>query len=227
MVLHDKVALFDFCETLVNFQTADAYVDYVRDKSSDKRMLRMEKMWNLLSKYKIISFIEKVTRYRMSFNKRFKLYQLKNFDKKTLEKFAEGYYNDCIKPNFIITVLNVMKDLQKQGYAIGVVSGGYGIYEYLFVREYKLDFLLSSNIKFDNNYKCTGTLEGKDCLNENKLYYLNKYFVKKPVYSVAYSDSLTDIPFLRWATKGVVISRENRQKWNINYKFEEIIWTKR
>ena len=28
----NKVALFDFCETIANFQTADAYVDFVRTK---------------------------------------------------------------------------------------------------------------------------------------------------------------------------------------------------
>ena len=32
-----KIALFDFCETIANFQTADAFVDFVRFNENKKK----------------------------------------------------------------------------------------------------------------------------------------------------------------------------------------------
>ena len=53
-----KIALFDFCETLANFQTADAYVKYVISKD----YIKINKGFNyylqiFLSKLKISSVL--------------------------------------------------------------------------------------------------------------------------------------------------------------------------
>lgn len=219
-----KVALFDFCETLVDFQTADSFVDFVRRKTFDKRMLRLEKIQQLLCRSKILQLIDKITFYRFSINKRIKLYQLKGFTERELDGFAVEYYNVEIKNHFISNMLAKLKEFQNQGYTVGIVSGGYGIYERLFVKEFGVDFLLCSNLKMGDNNICTGKMKGKDCLQNNKLTYLNEYFKKKPSFSVAFTDSKSDLPFLRWATKGVVVSRHISQKWVLTNNFEEIIW---
>ena len=219
----DKVALFDFCETLVNFQTADAFVDYVREKMQSPRMLRKEKLQRLLRSLKLIQILEKITLGNFSINKRFKLWQLKGIETKELEILAYDYYQNRIKPNFIHKLVQKLNELKKEKFAIYLVSGGYDIYLKYFIEEYRLDGMISSRIKMKEGI-CTGRMNGKDCLRKNKILLLDKYFDEKPGYSIAFSDSITDLPFLLWVNKGYVISFNKHQIWINNYKLEEIIW---
>ena len=41
MLYREKVAFFDFCETLVDFQTADAFCDYVRERTKKTKMFKI------------------------------------------------------------------------------------------------------------------------------------------------------------------------------------------
>lgn len=222
----NRVALFDFCETLVNFQTADAYVDFVREKLNDKRMYMMESMQKLLNTLKVIQIAEKITRYRYSINKRIKLIQLKGHSYAQLQELAKDYYQERITPNLIPDMLNKMFELKKEGYSILLVSGGYDIYLRYFMEEYNLSGLISTRIGFKENI-CTGRFDGLDCLREGKTELLNLYFESKPQYSVAFSDSVTDLPFLKWVNDGYVVSRNTTQNWAIDNHLKEIIWTEK
>lgn len=215
-----KVALFDFCETLANFQTADAFVDFVRNHSNSHIMKSKEKMWLFMRKSRLMSVLDLVTKKQNS--KRIKLHQLKGIKKNELEDLSQEYYKQRIRPNLIRPILNRMLSLKHEGYTIGLVSGGYGIYLKYFVEEFKIDFCISSELDFKGDY-CTGKMRGLDCMNQNKVMLLNRYFKEKPFKSIAFSDSITDIPFLQWTKEGVVVSR-NHQKWIENYNFSEIIW---
>ena len=220
----EKVALFDFCETLVDFQTADAYVNYVRERTGRVRMRRIELFQNILLKTFITPVLEKLTSGKFAINKRLKLSQLKGLSCQELGFLARGYYEDRIKPHFIARMIDELVKLKEAGYCIGIVSGGYGIYEKFFVDEFGLNFLLCSNIQIGENGVCTGKMEGKDCMNENKVEYLNKLFTNKPSRTVAYSDSISDLPFLKWADEGFVVSRNNHQNWSCKNNLKEIIW---
>lgn len=219
----NKVALFDFCETLANFQTADPFVDYVRDHRQQKRMVRWEKIKRLHDRSIIIGLIEYIFFPKFSISKRLKLFQLRGFCKSDLEIFAKGYYKEKIKPNLIKKVLEEMTSLKSEGYKIYLVSGGYDIYLKYFVQDYELDGCISSKIGFKGNI-CTGHLDGKDCMFDNKVTLLDRFFVTKPSFTVAYSDSKTDIPFLKWADEGVVISKNRPKEWAGDNNFREIIW---
>ena len=218
----NRVALFDFCETLVNFQTADAFVDFVRTKSQNKRMFILERIRMFLIKFHVLAFLERRFFSRIPIHKITKLFQLRGLCQKELEYYASLYYNEKIKPNFIPKVLAILKDKQKNGYTIAIVSGGYGIYLKYFAKEFNVPFVLSSNIKFKNNV-CTGLLDGPDCMEENKIKYLEKVFAKDRIQSEAYSDSITDLPLLNWADQGYVISKGKHQNW-ISDNLIEIIW---
>lgn len=219
----NKVALFDFCETLVSFQTADAFVDYVREKLNDARMYKLERMQNSLRRLKIIQIIEKITRYRFSINKRVKLWQLKGHDFAELQELAREYYRERIKPNIIPDILEEMLELKSHDYSVMLVSGGYDLYLKYFVDEYALSGVISTKIGFDNNV-CTGKFDGIDCLGEGKIKLLNLYYPSKPQYSVAFSDSISDLPFLKWVDQGFVISCSKHQSWSKNNDLKEIIW---
>lgn len=219
----NKIALFDFCETIANFQTADAFVDYVRQCKNDRKMLCLETIQLFLRRVCIIRVLEKITGYRLSINKRLKLFQLKGICKTEIEKYSYLYYVNKIKPNLIHLILDKLIQLRNEGYSIYLVSGGYNIYLQHFVDEYKLNGLISTRIGFRDGI-CTGKFDGIDCLNDNKVTLLNRHFKKKPSSSIAYSDSKSDLPFLLWADDGVVVSKSKSQKWAKDNYLKEIIW---
>jgi HAD superfamily hydrolase (TIGR01490 family) len=222
----NKIALFDFCETIANFQTADAYVDFVRERLHDCRMCRLEKMQVFLRTIKVIQIVEIITRYRFSINKRIKLWQLRGHGLAELQALAREYYQERIKPNFIPEMMGKLLELKAQGYSIFLVSGGYNIYLRYFAEENDLSGVISTKVGFKNDV-CTGKFDGIDCLREEKTKLLNQYFKKKPKYSIAFSDSITDIPFLKWADEGYVVSRNKHQIWSKKNKLNEIIWTEK
>ena len=110
-----KIALFDFCETLVNFQTADAFVDYVRNRIGIRRMKVLELFQQSLLVLKVPQIIDKLSKNKYSINKRLKLYQLKGIQKKDLENLAFDYYTNRIKPNFIERIIDIYKEYQRKG----------------------------------------------------------------------------------------------------------------
>ena len=219
----NKVALFDFCETIANFQTADAYVDFVREKLSDQRMCKLERAQNTLRKYKIIQLFDKITRYKLSINKRIKLWQLKGHSVDELQNLAREYYIEKIKPNLIPELIDKLNELKESNYNVYLVSGGYDLYLQYFAEDCDLSGVISTKIGFKKGI-CTGKIDGIDCLREGKTRLLNQFFLCKPDYSLAFSDSISDLPFLKWADEGVVISRQKHQMWSTNNKLKEIIW---
>lgn len=222
MVISEKWALFDFCETLVNFQTADAFVDYVRMTTKSKRMMMLSFLIRIMNKIKVFTLIDKLVGDQLYLLKRCVLWQLRGFSEAKLECYAKEYYDSRIRPNLINLVVDRMLELKKGGFKVLLVSGGYSIYVKYFVNEYSLDGLIANEIDFKKQ-KCLGRIKGVNCMNKNKPILLDAFFVCKPQYTEAYSDSITDIPFLRWANKGVVVSKGKHQEWCGRYNFEEIV----
>ena len=81
-----KLVIFDFCETLVNFQTTDAFIDYIIEKEGYSKYHWIHKLDIFLTKNKLISLINKIApEYNPS--KRIKLYQIKKSKNNKLHKF--------------------------------------------------------------------------------------------------------------------------------------------
>lgn len=220
-----KIALFDFCETLTNFQTADRYVRYVMSKNT-----------NVISKglqYYLQIFLEKskisavLFRLGININKFMLLNNLKGLSYDVLNQEAKNYYQEEIKPNLIKETIQELKRLKADNYEIVIVSGGYDIYLHYFAQEYNIDQLLCSNLLFKES-AFTGSLDGKDCMGDEKVVRLKKLLDKCNVdsyESIAYSDSISDLPFLKFANQAVVVSRKP-QKWAKSNHFNTLLWQK-
>jgi len=116
---------------------------------------------------------------------------------------------------------------KQQDCSIWILSGGYDIYIKYFVHEFKLDGLVSSQIKFSNTHKCLGKLSGIDCLSENKIVLFAKQVDLGSIdlkNSYAYSDSETDLPMLKLVGNGIVISKYFSQEWAAKNTLKEIVW---
>lgn len=220
--MESKIVFFDFCETLVKFQTADAFINFVRQKAENNKIKKIEFIHQFLIKTRFFAICNLLFP-KFSIEKKFKLYQLNGFEKAEIEKFAFEFYHEKVRRNFINDTLSKLIEYQENNYKIIVVSGGYSIYLKYFLEEFKINNLFATNIEFKEN-KCTGYIEGLDCLFENKIKILeNNQFVTSN-YSIAYSDSIADLPLLKWVKKGFVVSKNKSQSWAVLNNLEEIIW---
>lgn len=222
----EKIAIFDFCETLANFQTADAYVEYVREVTHCSNMCRKEMFRLFLRKTRILAILSVLFK-RSSLNKRFILWQLRGINKDCLEVFAKEYYDKRIRPNIISSVLSELYRLREQGWRIVIASGGYEIYLKYFCQEHGIPLkdLIAVKIAFSEN-KCLGIFDGGDRLWD-KIYYLESKFNRDKIQCVAYSDSITDLPLLQWANDGIVVRRKDKVSWCNKYNLKEIVWSQK
>lgn len=217
------IVIFDFCETLCNFQTADAFVDYVRGVIGSPAIQKREDLNLFLRKTRIASIAEIMTSHKLSVLKRLKLWQLKGVREEIVKECALGYYQDVVRPNLIESTLKILKEYQDKGCLIYLISGGYEQYLRYFVKEYEIDSLISSKISFSNGY-CMGKLDGVDCVCNNKVKLLKANLdIKQNRIIASYSDSKSDIPILSIANHPFVVSKKH-QVWAEREKFNEIYW---
>ena len=218
----ERLAVFDFCETLADFQTANAFVNYVRQHTRSISIRWRNAIWVILVKAQVFNLVNILTSHNNSFGKKVKLWQLHGLKQETLEALALRFYNEQVVPHLIGATICQIRQLQNEGYKVGLSSGGYDIYLKHFVKAYGLDFCHCSKLAFKNG-RCTGRMIGKDCMRDEKVKQLAKSF-GNGANAVAFSDSLSDLPLMKWASRGVVISRGKHQQWSEKYHFEEIIW---
>ena len=218
----EKIALFDFCETLANFQTADAYVKYVCENVSSPSIVRKQRIHSWLYRHQVVRLVNRFFP-RLYFNKRLFLWRLKGLKEEMLNNLAKGYYDNVVKPNLISEVIDILREKQNDGYTIYIVSAGYEIYLNYFAEDYDIPRknIISDKIAFNNGI-CQGRLlDGEIMFKKTKE--LDRIIDKSHTYSEAYSDSMTDLPLLQWANKGVVI-RQIDKSWAHDYGFDEILW---
>lgn len=217
------IVIFDFCETLCNFQTADAFVDYVRGKIGSTKIQKRENLNLFLRKTRIASIAELLTSHKLSILKRLKLWQLTGVQEQVVKELAFGYYQEVVRPNLIGITLDILKEYQDKGCLVYLISGGYEQYLRYFVKEFKIDNLISSKIAFSDGY-CTGKLEGIDCVCDNKVKLLKAELGKRQNRIIAsFSDSKSDIPILSIANQPFIVSRKH-QLWAERETFNEIFW---
>lgn len=204
----DKIALFDFCETLTNYQTADAYVKYVikHNKANANAIL-----WGALSFFlgnKIMAhFLYKYC--HISFNKYMLLKQIKGITFEKMDYLAQMYYIEVVKPNLIPETIEALKKCIKYGYRIAVVSAGYGIYIKYFAEEYGVNDTICTELLFEQGRFCGKYIE-PDCVRENKVKRLQQFYGVKDfrnIDSISFSDSISDLPMLNFTKRKVIVCK--------------------
>ena len=220
----NKIALFDFCDTLVDFQTGDAFIDFIRENTKKKKALIFEKFRVFLIKIRFFSILSKIFPSN-NWHKKLKLFQLKGSAKSEIEHLSLLYYIERIKPRLIKRIIQELQQYKKEGYSIYIVSGGFSDYIIHFCKEFEINEPIATNIKYKNGI-CLGIIDGIDCMHAAKIDKIKNVIDLSNInleQSVAYSDSITDLPLLTIVKNGVVVSKKHSQNWVATNKLKEII----
>lgn len=206
-----KVALFDFCDTCVSFQTANAFVEYA--------LSRYKVRWFLYVLFKIIDKTKLISAFYYCFishgaSKRLPLLFLKGVGYGELNQIAKDFYNERLVPRFIVPIIDQLRERKREGCTIIVVSGGYSIYINYFAKEFGVDNVIANDIIFSNN-KCMGKYNA-ECMGHNKVTQLGEIIpldrIDKSL-SWAYTDDKSDLPILELVQNPVVVSKNKEQEW--------------
>ena len=222
--MKNKIALFDFCDTLVDFQTGDAFIDFIRENTDKRRAIIIEKFRLFLIRIKFFSVLNRFLPNN-NWHKRLKLFQLKGITKNEIEHLSLLYYTKRIKPHLITKIIQELQQYKEKGYLIYIVSGGFSDYIIHFCKEFEINDPIVTNIKYKNRI-CLGIIDGIDCMYAKKIDKIKEVIELKNVdmeRSVAYSDSITDLPLLTLVKNGVVVSKKHSQNWVATNKLKEII----
>lgn len=219
-----QLVIFDFCETLVSFQSADRFVDFIVEKEKYNKYKWVDSLGKFLT---ITRFLAVVNKFFPELNpsKRLKLLQIKGISNDKVEKYAAEFYEQNIMPNLIAPIYELLQQHIKNNDYVLVISGGYGPYIKLFSEKHSIKNYFATEMAFNAN-KLTGSFSGKDCLYGQKVILLENYLKENYIdytKSIVYSDSSTDLPLLKWADEGVVISKNKSQSWAKANGLQEII----
>lgn len=218
-----NIAIFDFCETIADFQTMDPFLNEV---------IKIKHPY--LSKVISSIFIKKVANictrifryfgYKGYLYKRLLVFYTKGVKENEFYLVGKSYYEKIIKNHFIKESMELFNHLKSLNYKIFIVSGGSRYYIKWFADEYGVDQIFSAEIEMKNE-KSTGKLL-VECMGEDKVTIINRYMCNEKISSpidICISDSISDMPLLQLGEKKIIISHMQHQKW-VEKDMEEIIW---
>ncbi|MCQ2455363.1 MAG: HAD-IB family hydrolase [Clostridia bacterium] len=203
----EKVIFFDFCDTLVNMQTANAFVEFVL-KDYPKKAKRMRIKIKIIAKLKIRRILQ-LFFPDMSFYKQMRLLALKGITCSELEAKAEMFYNQIVKSNLIAQTIQELNDFQNSDDTVVIVSAGYEIYLKYFCKDYGINHLFATEFEFKDDV-FTGHCIGKDCIEQEKVKRIKDF--DNFDYKVCFSDSDSDLPLFQYCDERIAVL--NKEKYN-------------
>lgn len=224
METNRNLVVFDFCETLVNFQSADKFVFYVLSNESTTWSIISKQLNKFLSVFRIYSIFNKISP-KLNLSKRVVLLGLRGISEDKLLFSSQAYLNEIILPNLNNEIMDSFYKHRDNGDLLLLSSGGYHPYLELFKEKFNFNFLLCSRIEISDK-SATGFMKGDDCMHENKVTILMELIKTENLkYNqiITYTDSITDMPLLNFSDKGYVISYNKKRDWVERNKFNEII----
>lgn len=216
--MKSRLAIFDFDNTLIDFQSADRFVDFVYKRNKTLRGRFITILHPVLRKLKLLTG---------SRNKKWILKKLFGVHIDILETLSKEYYDLEIKSNFNNQVVEKLIEHKKKDNFIILISGSYDIYLKHFCDELKIDCLISTKILIDKKI-CQGKIDGIDCMGLNKLIMLNDFLEKNNFdmsNSSFYTDHHSDIYIYPLIKNFILIDYGQNNDWakNINHKKIKIL----
>lgn len=216
-----RLVIFDFCGTLISFQTADRYVGFcIKRLQKNKAVQRRHRLIRLMDKLRIFKIYNRIYPAN-NWRKRMILWQLKGVAYQQCDQLAHEYFEEELLPNIVVPVVEKLKEHLGKKDRVVILSGGYDIYIRHFAAHFGVQEMISSKIAFADNM-CLGKMEGKDCMRANKVEYLRPLL--KGATTICYTDSISDLPILELVDQPIVVSKQIAQTWANVRNYQQIIW---
>jgi HAD superfamily hydrolase (TIGR01490 family) len=215
--------LLDVCDTLVNFQTANAFTEYVIKKKFPLRRFQLflfRKIFN--------NFILRKILIKLGFSlKLMQLSLIKGIQKDELNELAKRFFKQMILPSLNNDVLDFLK--QYKSADVIIVSGGYDIYLRFLAEYIDASYLIASELDFSSQGKFTGNLKGVDCMGINKVIKLfDAGLLDKLKFeeTAVLSDSISDLPLFSLGKYKIAVNPDRELKKLIGkgwYSIKEVL----
>ncbi|SQC08317.1 HAD family hydrolase [Clostridium perfringens] len=202
-----KIALFDIDKTLIKGDSMFKLLKYTL-KKYPKSSLKLPTLFFVLILYKLGFIDTKKAKENM-------FYTLNYLDNEDIKKF----FYEVIKGITYNDAIGEIKRLKSKGYYILLVSASPECYLKFFELEEYIDGVIGTKLHFKNN-KYVNKIDGYNCKGEEKVKRINEYLKERNLSidkesSLAYSDSLSDLPMFNLVGKAYLI---NYNKKNLDYE---------
>jgi phosphatidylglycerophosphatase C len=201
-----RLAIFDFCDTLINFQSANEFCKYVLKNESRKSFLKAD--W-FFEKYFFYILFAKLNLSHFS-QKKLLLRGLKGLTKAKLELYGKKYVHEVIENQLNKEVFQRFLEHIRLGDIVVINSGGYEAYLQYFSNKHFVEYTFSTRFKYVKDV-FSGEIEGDDCLGLEKLIRMKEIDILDKVYNdiFVYSDSITDMPIFDLASRRIAVIKHN------------------
>lgn len=195
-----SILAIDFCDTLVDLQTADNFVTYTIKKSSLVRKV----LFGIFSKQLFFRLFEILLRLFSGASiqrKEYLTYFLTGIRANCINRIGFEYCHEVLLPLANWEVIEHIKQLVHSGKydSVLICSGGYPYYMHDFCREVGLgmvDKIVATELATDlKGARLTGGIV-IDCMGINKVNLINNYLIP-PFKLTVITDSISDWPLMR------------------------------
>lgn len=206
-----KIALFDVDKTLIHGDSMfDLLIYTIKKKPYSAFYLPILFIKLLAYKAKIID----ITKSKES------MFYTLNY---LYEDDLKDFYNTILKPKIYKDALAKIKELKSKGYYILLISASPECYLKYFKDEDFVDNVIGTKLEFMND-KFINKISGFNCKGEEKVSRINKFLEEHNLIidkdnSIAYSDSLSDVPMFNLVNKAYLINSKNS-----NTEYEILKW---
>lgn len=205
------LALFDFCETITDFQTLERYLPLI-----GKHNRHCSRLQNALRRriYRVRNIIRRRILHKPAIEyPRFEMFI--GFPYERAKALAQDFVKSEILSNLNPLVIQKLRYHQQMGHTIVIVSGGLSIYIDEFAKLFDITHVVAVDLEVRGG-KLTGNIDGIHTMQERKLYKLDdmldlsKYDLPN---SYAYSDCASDVPLLSLVGNPCVIECGKNLRW--------------
>lgn len=212
------LALFDFCETLVDFQSAARYLEIIAKYRGYNMKQGLGHRVCAKLKRKVGKRIQKVLpkSYRNKFiQKPVNFEVLRGFGLKEAENIAQDFFEKELLLRVNERIIERLHYHQKMGHTIAIVSGGFEIYIRIFAKHFGIQYVVAVSLESSEGV-LSGNMAGIHTMEHRKLYKLSQTLdlsMYDLAQSYAYSDCPSDIPLLSLVGNGIVVECGKDIEW--------------
>lgn len=216
------VVFFDIDDTLIKGQSQKLFIHFIWKQGFVSSWFNLRLMfWFLLYKLHIIKNPSKIATYAFSF--------LKNMSREKLSGLVDLFFGQVLVHHFYQDALLVIKEHQKEGRQIFLVSNAFDMLVERVASYVKADGYISTELRDDNSI-LSGEINGIINYGKAKAERVKEFCIKNNISlenSWGYADHQSDMDFLKLMKNPVFVNADKSFQDNVkDFNFDILIFKK-